>query len=128
MSLKLERNASLYLPWDIRVYYSNTNYIYYDTTQHMYFLFSTTTRLILIVSKPIKVVVVVIFVAVLLKTSTTRSNKLRPNTFWRKWNCRTLGLVLRLRVEFVLPLSKEQQEREQKEEQPLTKIYQKGVY
>ena len=44
--------------------------------------------------------------------------------------CQTLGLVLRLRVDFVLPLSQEQQEEEQEEqeEQPLTKIYQKGVY
>ena len=41
--------------------------------------------------------------------------------------CQTLGLVLRLRVDFVLPLSQEQ-EQEQEEEQPLTKIYQKGVY
>ena len=40
--------------------------------------------------------------------------------------CQTLGLVLRLRVDFVLPLS--QQEQEQQEEQPLTKIYQMGVY
>ena len=40
--------------------------------------------------------------------------------------CQTLGLVLRLRVDFVLPLSQEQQE--EQEEQPLTKIYQKGVY
>ena len=38
--------------------------------------------------------------------------------------CQTLGLVLRLRVDFVLPLSQEEQE----QEQPLTKIYQKGVY
>ena len=43
--------------------------------------------------------------------------------------CQTLGLVLRLRVDFVLPLSQEQQEQEeQQEEQPLTKIYQLGVY
>ena len=41
--------------------------------------------------------------------------------------CETLGLVLRLRVDFVLALSQEQQE-EQEEQQPLTKIYQKGVY
>ena len=42
--------------------------------------------------------------------------------------CQTLGLVLRLRVDFVLPLSQEQQEeQEEEEEQPLTKIYQKGV-
>ena len=39
--------------------------------------------------------------------------------------CQTLGLVLRLRVEFVLPLS---QEEEQQEQQPPTKIYQMGVY
>ena len=44
--------------------------------------------------------------------------------------CQTLGLVLRLRVDFVLPLSQQEQEEqeEQQEEQPLTKIYQKGVY
>ena len=46
--------------------------------------------------------------------------------------CQTLGLVLRLRVDFVLPLSQEQEEQEEQEqeqeEQPLTKIYQKGVY
>ena len=41
--------------------------------------------------------------------------------------CQTLGLVLRLRVDFVLPLSQQEQEQQQ-EEQPLTKIYQKGVY
>ena len=45
--------------------------------------------------------------------------------------CQTLGLVLRLRVDFVLPLSQEQQEQEQEEQEeqePLTKIYQLGVY
>ena len=42
--------------------------------------------------------------------------------------CQTLGLVLRLRVDFVLPLSQEQEEQQQEEEQPLTKIYQLGVY
>ena len=44
--------------------------------------------------------------------------------------CQTLGLVLRLRVDFVLPLSQEEEEQEEKEqkEQPPTKIYQKGVY
>ena len=44
--------------------------------------------------------------------------------------CQTLGLVLRLRVEFVLPLSQEEQEEEEQaqEEVPPTKIYQKGVY
>ena len=44
--------------------------------------------------------------------------------------CQTLGLVLRLRVDFVLPLSQEQQEEQQQEQQqePPTKIYQKGVY
>ena len=41
--------------------------------------------------------------------------------------CQTLGLVLRLRVDFVLPLSQEQQE-EEEEEEPPTKIYQWGVY
>ena len=40
--------------------------------------------------------------------------------------CQTLGLVLRLRFDFVLPLSQEQQE--EQEEQPLAKIYQTGVY
>ena len=39
--------------------------------------------------------------------------------------CQTLGLVLRLRVDFVLPLSQQEQQQEQ---QPLTKIYQLGVY
>ena len=38
--------------------------------------------------------------------------------------CQTQGLVLRLRVDFVLPLSQEQDE----EEEPPTKIYQMGVY
>ena len=38
--------------------------------------------------------------------------------------CQTLGLVLRLRVDFVLPLSQEQEE----QEQPLTKNYNWGVY
>ena len=47
--------------------------------------------------------------------------------------CQTPGLVLRLRVDFVLPLSQEQQEEQEQEEQeqeeqPLTKIYQTGVY
>ena len=44
--------------------------------------------------------------------------------------CQTLGLVLRLRVDFVLPLSQEEQEQEQEEQQqdPPTKIYQMGVY
>ena len=44
------------------------------------------------------------------------------------FNCQTLGLVLRLRVDFVLPLSQQEQQEEQEQEQPLTKIYQKGVY
>ena len=39
--------------------------------------------------------------------------------------CQTPVLVLRLGVDFVLPLSKEQQQEE--EEHPLTKIYQWGV-
>ena len=52
----------------------------------------------------------------------------RPNYHFYSF-CQTLGLVLRLRVDFVLPLSQEEQEQEeQKQEQPLTKIYQKGVY
>ena len=50
--------------------------------------------------------------------------------------CQTLGLVLRLRVDFVLPLSQQEEEQEEQEEQqkqeeqqePPTKIYQKGVY
>ena len=42
--------------------------------------------------------------------------------------CQTLGLVLRLRVDFVLPLSQEQEEQEEQQEEPLTKIYQWGVY
>ena len=44
--------------------------------------------------------------------------------------CQTLGLVLRLRVDFVLPLSQEEQEEQeeqQEEQEPLTKIYQWGV-
>ena len=47
-----------------------------------------------------------------------------PNTT----NCQTLGLVLRLRVDFVLPLSQEQQQQQQQQEEPLTKIFQCGVY
>ena len=44
------------------------------------------------------------------------------------WFCQTLGLVLRLRVDFVLPLSQQQQQQEEEEEEePLTKLYQKGV-
>ena len=47
--------------------------------------------------------------------------------------CQTLGLVLRLRVDFVLPLSQEEQQEQEEQEQeqeqqPLTKIYQLGVY
>ena len=44
--------------------------------------------------------------------------------------CQTLGLVLRLRVDFVLPLSQEEQQEqeEQEEQEPPTKIYQMGVY
>ena len=38
--------------------------------------------------------------------------------------CQILSLVLRIRVDFVLPLSLEEHE----QEQPLTKIVQKGVY
>ena len=38
--------------------------------------------------------------------------------------CQTLGLILRLRVDFVLPLSQEEEEEQQ---QPPTKIYQWGV-
>ena len=38
--------------------------------------------------------------------------------------CQTPGLVFRLGVDFVLPLS---QEEEQEEQEPLTNIYQKGV-
>ena len=49
-----------------------------------------------------------------------------PYSIFLNIYCQTLGLVLRLRVDFVLPLSQEQEE--QDEEQALTKIYQKGVY
>ena len=38
-------------------------------------------------------------------------------------NCQTPGEVFRLGVDFVLPLSQEEQ---QQQEEPLTKIYQKG--
>ena len=41
--------------------------------------------------------------------------------------CQTPGLVFRLRVAFVLPLSQQEQQQQQQQE-PLTKIYQKGVY
>ena len=45
------------------------------------------------------------------------------------WYCQTLGLVLRLRVDFVLPLSQEEEQEEQEEErEPPTKIYQMRVY
>ena len=40
--------------------------------------------------------------------------------------CQTPGKVFRLGVDFVLPLS--QQEEQEQEEEPLTKIYQKAVY
>ena len=44
-------------------------------------------------------------------------------------DCQTLGLVLRLRVDFVLPLLQEEEEEEEEERQePPTKIYQMGVY
>ena len=42
--------------------------------------------------------------------------------------CQTLGLVLRLRVDFVLPLSQEEEEEQQEEQEPTTKIYQMGAY
>jgi len=42
--------------------------------------------------------------------------------------CQTLGLVLRLRVDFVLPLSQEEQQQQEQQQQPPTKIYQWGVY
>ena len=45
--------------------------------------------------------------------------------------CQTLGLVLRLRVDFVLPLKQEQEEEQaeqQEQQEPPTKIYQSGVY
>ena len=43
--------------------------------------------------------------------------------------CRTPGFVSRLGVDFVLPMSQEQEEEEEEEqEEPLTKIYQWGVY
>ena len=43
--------------------------------------------------------------------------------------CQTLGLVLRLRVDFVLPLSQEEEQEEQEEEQeeePLPKSIRSG--
>jgi len=53
----------------------------------------------------------------------------------RVWNalltelfCQTLGLVLRLRVDFVLPLSQEEEQQEEQEQEPPTKIYQMEVY
>ena len=44
-------------------------------------------------------------------------------------NLFTLSLVFRLGVDFVLPLSREEQQEqeEQEEQEPLTKIYQRGV-
>ena len=33
------------------------------------------------------------------------------------FNCQTLGLVLRLRVDFVLPLSQEEEEQQEEQEQ-----------
>ena len=51
--------------------------------------------------------------------------------WWQCWCCfcQTLGLVLRLRVDFVLPLSQEEEEQQEEQEQePPTKIYQMGVY
>ncbi len=42
--------------------------------------------------------------------------------------CQTLGLVLRLRVDFVLPLSQEEEQQEEQEQEPPTKIYQMEVY
>ena len=43
----------------------------------------------------------------------------------RTMYCQTPGYVFRLGVDFVLPLSQEEEQEEQ-EEEPLTKIYQKG--
>ena len=43
--------------------------------------------------------------------------------------CQTPGLVFRLGVDFILPLSQQQQQDyEQKNKKPPTKIYQKWVY
>ena len=54
------------------------------------------------------------------------------NKYFVLFFCQTLGLVLRLRVDFVLPLSQEEQEQQQEqqeqEQEPPTKIYQMGVY
>ena len=59
------------------------------------------------------------------------SSKFEPSENWKATRkmighvkrscCQTLGLVLRLRVDFVLPLSQQQEE-----EEPLTKIYHQG--
>ena len=44
--------------------------------------------------------------------------------------CQTPDKIFRLGVDFVLPLSQEedQQEHEEEQQEPLTKIYEKGVY
>ena len=47
-------------------------------------------------------------------------------THHKNGNCQTPGLVFRLGVDFVLPLSQQQQE--EQEQEPLTKINQKGMY
>ena len=50
------------------------------------------------------------------------------NSIFLNIYCQTLGLVLRLRVDFVLPLSQEQEEQQEEQQEPPTKIYQMGVY
>ena len=49
---------------------------------------------------------------------------------WIAWHfdfCQTLGLVLRLRVDFVLPLSQqEEQEEEEEQEEPTPKFIRRG--
>ena len=40
--------------------------------------------------------------------------------------CQTPGAVLRLGVDFVLPLSQQEEQQQEEQEKPLTKIYQKG--
>ena len=48
------------------------------------------------------------------------------NSIFLNIYCQTLGLVLRLRVDFVLPLSQEEQEQEQEEEEPPPKSIRRG--
>ena len=53
-----------------------------------------------------------------------RSN---PIDLFAVYFCQTLGLVLRLRVDFVLPLSQEEEQEEQEEEEePTPKFIRRG--